>query len=30
MNLNYIGPMIMKFGTPEQKARFLPPMAAGK
>ena len=30
MNLNYIGPMIMRFGTPEQKARFLPPMAAGK
>ena len=30
MNLNYIGPMVMRFGTPEQKARFLPPMAAGK
>jgi len=30
MNLNYIGPMVMKFGTPEQKTRFLPPMAAGK
>jgi alkylation response protein AidB-like acyl-CoA dehydrogenase len=29
MNLNYIGPCIMRFGTPEQKARFLPPMAAG-
>jgi alkylation response protein AidB-like acyl-CoA dehydrogenase len=29
MNLNYIGPMIMRFGTPEQKQRFLPPMAAG-
>jgi len=29
MNLNYIGPMIMKFGTEEQKQRFLPPMAAG-
>ena len=30
MNLNYIGPMIMRFGTPEQKQRFLPPMAAGE
>ena len=30
MNLNYIGPCIMRFGTPAQKARFLPPMAAGR
>ncbi|KAF0957123.1 acyl-CoA dehydrogenase family protein [Rhodococcus sp. T7] len=29
MNLNYIGPMIMRFGSEEQKQRFLPPMAAG-
>ena len=29
MNLNYIGPLIMRFGTPEQQARFLPPMAQG-
>ncbi len=29
MNLNYIGPMVMKFGTPEQQERFLKPMAAG-
>ncbi len=29
MNLNYIGPCIMRFGTTEQKQRFLPPMAAG-
>jgi alkylation response protein AidB-like acyl-CoA dehydrogenase len=29
MNLNYIGPMIMRFGTQEQKSRFLKPMAAG-
>jgi alkylation response protein AidB-like acyl-CoA dehydrogenase len=29
MNLNYIGPCIMRFGTQEQKRRFLPPMAAG-
>jgi alkylation response protein AidB-like acyl-CoA dehydrogenase len=30
MNLNYIGPLIMRHGTPAQKARFLPPMAAGE
>jgi alkylation response protein AidB-like acyl-CoA dehydrogenase len=30
MNLNYIGPLIMRFGTPEQRARFLPPMAHGE
>ena len=24
MNLNYIGPLIMRFGTPEQQARHLP------
>ena len=30
MNLNYIGPCIMRFGTAEQKRRFLPPMAAGR
>ena len=30
MNLNYIGPLIMRFGTPEQQARFLPPMARGE
>jgi alkylation response protein AidB-like acyl-CoA dehydrogenase len=29
MNLNYIGPLIMQFGTPEQQERFLPPMARG-
>jgi alkylation response protein AidB-like acyl-CoA dehydrogenase len=29
MNLNYIGPCIMRFGSAEQKRRFLPPMAAG-
>jgi alkylation response protein AidB-like acyl-CoA dehydrogenase len=29
MNLNYIGPCLMRFGTREQQARFLPPMAAG-
>lgn len=30
MNLNYIGPLIMRFGTPAQKERFLPPMARGE
>src|SRR5207302_9581000 len=30
MNLNYIGPLIMRFGTPELRARFLPPMAEGE
>ncbi len=30
MNLNYIGPCIMRFGSDEQKRRFLPPMAAGR
>src|SRR3990172_2775891 len=30
MNLNYIGPCIMRFGTEDQKRRFLPPMAAGE
>jgi alkylation response protein AidB-like acyl-CoA dehydrogenase len=29
MNLNYIGPLIMRFGTPEQQGRHLPRMAAG-
>ena len=29
MNLNYIGPMLMKYGTPEQHERFLKPIAAG-
>ena len=29
MNLNYIGPLIMRFGTAEQQQRFLPPMAQG-
>jgi alkylation response protein AidB-like acyl-CoA dehydrogenase len=30
MNVNYIGPMIMRFGTEDQKQRFLPPMARGE
>ena len=29
MNLNYIGPAIMRFGTDEQKERYLKPIAAG-
>jgi alkylation response protein AidB-like acyl-CoA dehydrogenase len=30
MNVNYIGPMIMQFGTPDQHERFLQPMAEGR
>lgn len=30
MNLNYIGPLIMRFGTASQQQRFLPPMAHGE
>jgi alkylation response protein AidB-like acyl-CoA dehydrogenase len=30
MNVNFIGATLMRFGTPEQKARYLPPMAAGR
>jgi alkylation response protein AidB-like acyl-CoA dehydrogenase len=30
MNLNYIGPLLMRYGTPEQQRRFLPPMARGE
>ena len=30
MNLNYIGPLIMRFGTEDQRRRFLPPMARGE
>ena len=29
MNLNYIGPAIMTFGTDEQKEKYLKPIAAG-
>jgi alkylation response protein AidB-like acyl-CoA dehydrogenase len=30
MNLNYIGPCIMRYGSDEQKRRFLPAMAEGR
>lgn len=30
MNVNWIGPTLMRFGSPEQKQRYIPPMAAGK
>ncbi|HWE56887.1 MAG TPA: acyl-CoA dehydrogenase family protein [Acidimicrobiales bacterium] len=30
MGLNWVGPAIMAFGTDEQKATFLPPIAAGQ
>ena len=29
MGVNWVGPSIIRFGTAEQKARFLPPLAAG-
>lgn len=29
MNINWIGPTLMKYGSEEQKARYLPPIAAG-
>ena len=30
MNVNWIGPAIMKYGSDEQKAHHLPPIAAGQ
>ncbi len=30
MNLNYIGPLLMRFGTPDQRSHFLPRMARGE
>jgi len=30
MNANWIGPSIMGYGTPEQKERYLPPIARGQ
>lgn len=30
MNVNWIGPVLMRFGDPDQQARFLPPIRAGK
>src|SRR6476661_6216079 len=29
MGLRMVGPVIMKFGTPEQQAKYLPPIVAG-
>jgi alkylation response protein AidB-like acyl-CoA dehydrogenase len=29
MGINWVGPALMRFGTPEQQARHLPPIAAG-
>jgi alkylation response protein AidB-like acyl-CoA dehydrogenase len=29
MGINWVGPAIMRFGTPEQQAKHLPPIAAG-
>ena len=30
MNVNWIGPTLMRFGTAEQQARYIPPMAQGQ
>jgi alkylation response protein AidB-like acyl-CoA dehydrogenase len=30
MNVNWIGPTLMRFGSPAQQQRYIPPMAAGK
>jgi alkylation response protein AidB-like acyl-CoA dehydrogenase len=30
MNANWIGPTLMKFGTPEQQERYIPPMGRGE
>jgi len=30
MNVNWIGPTLIRFGSEEQKARYVPPMAAGR
>jgi alkylation response protein AidB-like acyl-CoA dehydrogenase len=30
MNVNWIGPILMRFGTPEQQERYIPPMARGE
>ena len=30
MNVNWIGPTLIKYGTPAQKARYLPPISEGK
>ncbi len=30
MNVNWVGPTLIKYGTPEQQARYLPPITEGK
>jgi alkylation response protein AidB-like acyl-CoA dehydrogenase len=30
MNVNWIGPTLIRYGTPEQQARYLPPIAEGR
>lgn len=30
MNVNWIGPVLMRFGTPDQQARYLPPIREGR
>lgn len=30
MNVNWVGPTLIRYGTPEQQERYLPPITAGK
>jgi alkylation response protein AidB-like acyl-CoA dehydrogenase len=30
MNVNWIGPTLMRYGSPDQQARYIPPMARGE
>jgi alkylation response protein AidB-like acyl-CoA dehydrogenase len=30
MNVNWVGPTLIKYGTPEQQARYLPPIVEGR
>lgn len=30
MNVNWVGPVLMRFGTPEQQERYLPPIREGR
>jgi alkylation response protein AidB-like acyl-CoA dehydrogenase len=30
MNVNWVGPTLIKYGTPEQQARYLPPITSGQ
>ncbi len=30
MNINWVGPTLMRYGTPQQQAQYLPPITSGK